>query len=96
MSGEPDYVTYTIKVPERLQLQALRDIEYRLADRLREVRKEAQAAIAWAEQNHRDAPRYVRIKEACDDALEFQRARKRKSKTDYMKYRGTGLEGWEP
>lgn len=94
--GEPDYVTYSIKVPEKRQLQALRDIEYRLAKKLREVRDEAQAAIAWAEQNHRDAPRYARIKEACDDALEFQRARKRQAKTDYMRERGSGLERWEP
>ncbi len=96
MSGEPGYATYSIKVPEKRQLQALRDIEYRLAKKLREVRAEAVAAIAWAEQNHNTAPRYDRIKEACDDALEFQRARKRKARTDYAKARGEGLERWEP
>ncbi len=90
------FVTYRIKVPERRQLEALRDIEYRLAKRLREVRAEAVAAIAWAEQNRRDAPRYARILEACDDALEFQRARKRQARTRYLEERGTGLERWDP
>ncbi len=96
MTGEPGYVTYSIKVPEKRQIQALRDIEYRLAKKVREIRAEAVAAIAWAEQNHHDAPRYVRIKEACDDALEFQRARKRETRNDYAKARGEGLERWEP
>ncbi len=90
-----DGVSYSITVPEKRQLRALRDIEYRLAMRLREVRDEAGKAIDWAKQNGQKATRYERIKTACEDALEFQRARKRQAKASYVKERGPGLEGWE-
>ncbi len=92
---EPGFVTHTIKVPEKRQLQAPREIEYELAKVLRAIRDEAKGAIDWAERNHRDAPRYVRIKELAEGALEFTQARRRKAKTDYAKARGSGLERWE-
>ncbi len=92
----PGFVTHKIKMPERRQLQALRDIEHELAKVLRAIRDEAKGAIDWAERDHRDARRYVRIKELAEGALEFQHARKRKAKTDYAKERGSGLERWEP
>ncbi len=92
----PGYVTYSIKVPEKRRLEALRDIEYKLAKVLREIRDEAKGAIDWAERNHRDAPRYMRIKELAEGALEFQHARKRKARSEYAKARGEGLERWEP
>ncbi len=95
MSDTPGFVTHTIKVPEKRQLQALRDIEYELAKVLRDIREEAKGAIEWAERNHRDAPRYVRIKELAEGALEFTHARRRKARNDYVKARGLGLERWE-
>ncbi len=86
-----EFTTYTIQVPKIKQLEALRKIERHFGNALREIRDEARQAISWAEQKGGESPRYVRIKEACDDALEFQRAVKRKAKTEYARERG-GLE----